>query len=415
MPSMDSAHALVIGIAKYQSLDIAPLPKTVTKDAKDIYSLLINPNICAYPPDNTKLLLDGDATQAAIRQELQTLTQKTNEYSIVFFYISSHGGRINLGESAASYLLPVDTGELSEASLNRTAISGDEFTEALSKIPARKAVVVFDCCHAADIGQLKGAEASPFQKGLPESYYQTLQSGRGRAILASSRGTEFSTVIPGAENSLFTQHLLAGLQGGALGSGGVIRILDLFNYLQPKVVADHPGQHPILKVEIEENFPIALYLGGKAPMLAPAQPLEDGYAYDVFISYRQQQPDKDWVRRTLKPKLEEQGLKVCIDYRDFRLGAPLVKEMERAVIESRYTLAVVSPAYFISNYTDLENVMAQHLGLEKSQHRLITLLREDCTPRLGMRSSIMLDMTYEEEFDTNMARLIDQLRQPPDA
>lgn len=415
MSSMDNAHALVIGIANYQSLDITPLPESVTKDAQDMYNLLINPNTCAYPSDNVKLLLDGEATQATIRQELEKLAQQTNEHSIVFFYISSHGGRIRSGEYAGSYLLPVDTKDLLGASLNQTAISGEEFTEALSKIPARKAVVVFDCCHAAGIGELKGDEAGDFKKGLPESYYQTLQSGRGRAILASSRETEYSTVMPGAENSLFTQHLLAGLQGGALGSGGVIRILDLFNYLQPKVTADQPGQHPILKVEIEENFPVALYLGGKAPMQPPPKPLEDEYVYDVFVSYRQQQPDKDWVRKTLKPRLEEQGLRICIDYRDFRLGAPMVKEMERAVIESRYTLAVVSPAYLTSNYTDLENVLAQHLGLEKSQHRLITLLREDCTPRLGMRSSVMLDMTYDEEFDMNMARLIHQLRQSPDA
>jgi len=411
---MNNAHALVIGIAKYKERDLR-LPVTVAKDAQDIYNVLINPNNCAYPADNVKLLLDGEATQAAIRRELEELARRADQHSIVFFYISSHGGRVKSGEYAGSYLLPVETDDFSGASLNRMAISGDELTEALGKIPARKVVVMFDCCHSAGLGQLKGTEANNVTKGLPESYYQTLQSGRGRAILASSREKEYSTVMEGAENSLFTQHLLAGLLGGALGSGGVIRILDLFNYLQPKVTADQPGQHPILKVEIEENFPVALYLGGKAPMPTPAQPLEEGYVYDVFISYRQQKPDKDWVRKTLKPRLEKQGLKVCVDYRDFRLGAPLVKEMERAVIESRYTLAVVSPAYLSSNFNDLEGVLAEHLGLEKSQRRLITLLREDCTPRLGMRSRVMLDMTYEEEFDENMARLVHQLRQSPDA
>ena len=35
--------------------------------------------------------------------------------------------------------------------------------------------------------------------------------------------------------------------------------------VQEKVVADQPNQRPVLKVELEENYPIVLYRGGKAP------------------------------------------------------------------------------------------------------------------------------------------------------
>ena len=55
--------------------------------------------------------------------------------------------------------------------------------------------------------------------------------------------------------------------------------------------------------------------------------------YDFFISYRHREPDKSWVRKTLVPALEAKGLRALIDYRDFRLGAPLVTEMARAVEE----------------------------------------------------------------------------------
>ena len=208
-------------------------------------------------------------------------------------------------------------------------------------------------------------------------------------ILASSRSTESSYVLPNAANSLFTQHLLTGLQGGAIGPGGVIRIFDLFDYVQPKVTAAQPNQHPIFKCEVEENFPIALYLGGKAPAPTPAAPPVDDYLYDVFISYRQQEPDKTWVRQTLQSRLEAEGLRVCLDYRDFRLGAPLVLEMARAVEQSRYTLAVLSPLYLESNFTELENVLAEHLGLEKSQRRLLAIMHQPCTPRLGIRARMM--------------------------
>jgi hypothetical protein len=411
MNTMNNAHGLVIGIANYRH--IRGLPPTVINDAKDIYQLLTDPNQCAYPPQNVQLLVDDVATQAALRQALANLAQRCSAESTVFFYLSSHGGRIESGPYAGEYLLPVDTLYTSDESVSRTAISGAELTTALRAIPARKVVVVFDCCHSGGIGQPKDPRVPEF-KAIPDNYYEALKSGRGRVILASSRDTEYSYVNPGASNSLFTQHLLAGMRGGAPGPGGVIRIFDVFNYLQPKVTNDQPAQHPIFKAEVEENFPIALYLGGKA--LEPTPPIvpADGFLYDVFISYRQQEPGKSWVRKALLPKLEAEGLKACIDHRDFRLGAPLVLEMARAVEQSRYTLAILNEAYLKSNFTELENVLAEHLGLEKSQRRLLAIMREPCTPRLGMRARLWLDITDDDEFELNLKRLVYELRQPPE-
>jgi hypothetical protein len=68
-----------------------------------------------------------------------------------------------------------------------------------------------------------------------------------------------------------------------------------------------------------------------------------------------------------------------------------------------------------SNFTELENVLAEHLGLERGQRRLLAVMREECTPRLSMRARLWLDMTDDEELDANVARLAYELRQPPDA
>jgi TIR domain len=112
----------------------------------------------------------------------------------------------------------------------------------------------------------------------------------------------------------------------------------------------------------------------------------------------------------LVPQLEALGLRVCVDYRDFRLGAVLIKEMERAVVTSRYTLAVLSPQYLQSNFTEFENLIAEHLGLEAGARRLLLVMREDCQPRLSLRSRLWLDMTDDEEFAENVARLGQELR-----
>jgi hypothetical protein len=134
--------------------------------------------------------------------------------------------------------------------------------------------------------------------------------------------------------------------------------------------------------------------------------------YDAFLSYRHLEPDRSWVRGTLERHLVDAGLRVFIDYRCFRLGAPLVLEMARAVEQSRYTVAVLTPAYLTSNYTELENVLAEHLGLEESQRRLLLLLREPCRPRLGLRARLQLDVTGDDPRE-QLDRLVDELRRDP--
>jgi hypothetical protein len=230
-------------------------------------------------------------------------------------------------------------------------------------------------------------------------------------------------VLPGAENSLFTQHLLAGLRGGAPGPGGVIRIFDLYDYVQPRVTGDQSNQHPIFKAEIEENFPVALYLGGKAATPIPTTFPADEYEYDVFVSYhkkdkkwiRNKKPDKTWDLETLVPRLEHEGLRVFGDWcPEWRIGPPWSFNAESAVKNSRYTLAVLSPDYLSSNWSEHETLLAEWLGLESSQYRLLPIMREECVPRLSIRMRSMLDMTDDDEFEMNIARLVYQIRQPPD-
>ncbi|GAG07607.1 unnamed protein product, partial [marine sediment metagenome] len=261
-----------------------------------------------YPSDNVQLLLDDQATQAAIRQALAKLASRSDQDSTAFFYISSHGGRLDSGPHAGEYLLPVDTVYTSGDSIAETAISGDEFTEALRAIQARKVLVIFDCCHSGGIGQPKDATV-PEMKTLPENYYDVLREGRGRAILASSRSSESSFVLSGAENSLFTQHLLAGLDGGIASDDGLIRIFDIFEYIQPRVTGDQSNQHPIFKAELEENFPVALYLGGQKGVVLKD---EEGFRHDAYISYVDKEPDSSRVWEKLVPKLEDADLRIAV-------------------------------------------------------------------------------------------------------
>jgi Caspase domain/TIR domain len=411
IPYFNDCHALVVGISGYQHL--RKLYKV--EDAPQIVAALTNPGLCGYSPANVQLLEEAGATREAILKGLADLARKAGPKSTVFLYFSGHGGRIEEGPLQGQYLLPVDAVYPTDDDLARTSISGTEFSDALKAIKASRLTVVLDCCHAGGLGEPKDAVVKTrVQNGLSEGYLEALKAGSDRVIIAATRSSDPAYVRQGARFGVFTGHFLDGLRGAARGDGGFIRILDLYTYVQQKVVLDQPNQHPILKVELAENFPIALYRGGQAPAPAPVERPADGFKYDVFVSYSAKGPDKTWVRKVFVPRLKKEGLTVFIDYLDSTLGAPIIHEMERAVVQSRYTVAVLSPSSIQDNFAEFEGILAQQLGLEQSQRRFIGLMRENCKPRLGVRARYYLDMTDDDEFDAGVARLVAQARQSPD-
>ena len=408
MPTMESAHALVIGIADYPH--VTKLPATVLDDARAVRDVLVDPQLCGYPTQNVQLLLDAAATREAILAAMAHLAEASDADSSVVIYVSSHGGRVDEGPAAGQYLIPVDAKPGAE--LPQTAISGEEFTEALRAIAARKVLVVFDCCHSGGIGQPKDIAGPQVKAGLSDTYYERLASGRGRAILSSSRDTEFSYVLPGASNSLFTEHLLAGLRGGIASEDGVIRVFDLFEFVQPRVTHDRPDQHPIFKADLEENFPVALYVGGTKGVVATD---DDGFRFDAYVSYVDREPDATWVWDVLVPRLEQKGLRVAVSGESADPGVPVVVSAERGISQSKRTLVVLSPAYLADGVTDFENVVAQSMGVREGSYRLLPIkiqpIDDDTLPiRLGMLST--LDFTRPARATREWERLTTALAGP---
>jgi hypothetical protein len=147
-------------------------------------------------------------------------------------------------------------------------------------------------------------------------------------------------------------------------------------------------------------------------MTGPTGPATARHTHDVFVSYRRQEPDRSWVTRRFVPALRTAGVRVFLDDDDFRLGEPLIEAMTRGVEVSRYTVAVLSHAYLVSSFTEIESLMAEHLGLENAQARLIGVMREHVTLRLSMRLRLWLDLTDDGDFDSGVARLARELSTP---
>lgn len=418
MPSFD-AHALVIGVSAYQKI-----PALSHKpDAEDIAAALMDPKLCGYPKENVRLLVQAEATRARILEELEALAKRTTEDSTVFVYFSGHGGRSEIDGAETCFLLPVDASARNVDELLATAVSGQQLSAGLRKMAASKVTVVLDCCSAAGVAEPRdgAAEAKPtvaaagtaaLSAQLSSESVALLSKGTGRAVLAASRTDGFAYAMPQARNGIFTGHLLAGLRGEAEGTGGVIRILDLYDYVQRHTREEHAAQRPVFKAEIEDNYPVALYRGGEAPEVKLAKSA-DGNEYDAFLSYAE--ADAEWVTNVVVPRLEELKIKLCLEERDFALGGVLIDEMERAVTTSRYTVCVLSPEYLESTFPRFQSDLGRFEAEESRTNCYIPLVRKPCKQPMSIRMLARLDVSKERLVDAALQRLAVELRKPPRA
>jgi hypothetical protein len=399
-----NAYGLVIGVAAYEH--VQPLPDSVTNDARSVAGLLADPAHCAYR--DVQLLVDDSATLSGFRNALKQLAKQCDSDSVALVYFSGHGGRIPTGKNAGEYLLPVDARHTSPQALAKTAISGEEFTKALRTLPARKVVVLFDSCHAGGVGEPKTAGETIFKAGLTSDYYEALRAGTGRAILASCRDTELSWVNRGAANSIFTTHLLAGLRGGAVCNNGLISIFDLFEYLQPRVTAEQPNQHPIFKSNLEENFPVAMYLGG-----AKGAGRSDGFRYDVYICFVG--PDAQYVWQTLAPALEQAGLKVAVSEDVEEAGVARVVGIERAIKQSKRIVVVLSENFLGDGWATFRESLAMTIGINEGNYRLLPVkIAEFDNSRLPerIRALVIRNLADPYRAEQQFKRLVEDLRGP---
>jgi len=247
----DQGHAIVVGVG-------ADLPNTIG-DAVGLTEILRDPERCAYPAGQIHLLTGEGASRNAILAALDTLAQSTNSQSTVLVYCSGHGYRAKASIGEAYYLLPYG---YDVQRLNKTAISGQEFTDKLRAIPAQKLLLLLDCCHASGVGDAKAPGLELAKSPLPPEATTLLAEGSGRVIIASSQEDELS--FAGRPYSAFTLALIEALAGtGVAKKDGYVRVADVALHTRQVV----PGrtrqrQHPILHFEQADNFVLAYYAGG---------------------------------------------------------------------------------------------------------------------------------------------------------
>ncbi|MGK7874645.1 MAG: caspase domain-containing protein [Xenococcaceae cyanobacterium] len=236
--TFNHGYALLIGVGEsaYSKLSLA----VTVKDTQSLYAALIDPNLCTYPDnqDHIRVLNDDKATRSAILDGLTWLKTKTETDSeaTALVYYSGHGW---LEKSNNHYYLLQH--DIDPFDIQSSALSSEDFTNALRQIQSERLLVVLDCCHAAGMATSKeGETVAPPQlpKGFSEvppseakGLIDALKQGKGRVVFTSSRGEQKSW-IKDQSNSIYTYHFLEALQGADNKPGETeVRVSNLMHYL----------------------------------------------------------------------------------------------------------------------------------------------------------------------------------------
>ena len=199
-------YALVIGITHYQSLESNDL-KFPASDAQALYRVLISKEAGAFPAENVHLLLDGDATLANIRKEVEEwlpAVAQPGDRVVVFF--AGHGFVAN----GRGYLAPWD---VRLSGLEESGYPMQTLGNVLAnRVKARWKAVFLDACHAGKINAETTNEqvSAQFDSAMAATQFLSFAATLGR-----EKSYEDPKLVTGF--GVFTYYLIKGLEGDADG------------------------------------------------------------------------------------------------------------------------------------------------------------------------------------------------------
>ncbi len=235
-------HLLLVGVAKYAgtTLDL----KYTAKDAADMAHALKQAGVQLFGADSVFVhLLTTDSvhkqpTKANIEAAFKTIADKAKAEDILVAFFSGHGTNYGDAEKSLFYFLTMEIGDFNLSDpwvRDQRAISSDELTRWINKVPAQKQVLIVDACNsgkvAEDIMRTGG-------KSLTSSQIRALELVKDRTgmfILSGSAADQKSFEASGFRQSLLTYSLLEGMKSGAALDAGNVDVIRLFQHAERRV------------------------------------------------------------------------------------------------------------------------------------------------------------------------------------
>jgi uncharacterized caspase-like protein len=228
-PEYGTSHAIVIGINRYEHE--GPLAFAVN-DAEGVAKALSEQ--FGFDPANIACLQDKNATRAAIMSAFMNLAKgHVHPDDRVLFFFAGHGHTED-GHRQTGFLIPQD-GTVEDLS---TLIRWDELTRNADLIQAKHILFLMDACYGGLAVHRRSARAgsSRFLSDiLQRRARQVLAAGKPDQVVSDGGGTR-------KDHSIFTAHLLDGLEGAAAMANGLITGNGLMKYVYEKVGTDPYSQ-----------------------------------------------------------------------------------------------------------------------------------------------------------------------------
>lgn len=236
-------YAVVIGVSDYKFQDAGLKNLSYADDdAQAIAAFLQTPTGGSFSSADIKLLINADASLAAVRSALNGTFKRAKSSDLIFVFIAGHGAPDPLASQNLYFLLS----DTKVVDMPRTAFPMNELKQMLdTQVTAQRVVVMIDTCHSAGVNQKTKTIVSGRQleqegdENNISNFFLTSQLFKqtGRAILTSSDVNEVSQEsAKWGNHGVFTWALLEGLKGKAdLNGDKFITTGELFQYTRANV------------------------------------------------------------------------------------------------------------------------------------------------------------------------------------
>lgn len=226
--------ALIIATFQYEDADLRRLVAPA-QDAEALQRVLSDPQIGGF---EVSTLLNRPAREVSAAVEDFSLGRARDD--LLFLYFSGHGLR---DENGRLYFATVDTHLLDHARPKKaTAVSATFVKDVLQSSNSRRQVLVLDCCYSGAFA------AGLLARGAPEvGVRDQFEAGRGLVVLTASNAIQQSFERADGEPSVFTRHLVRGVETGDadMDRDGQISLDELYEYVHDQVTVETPQQRPM--------------------------------------------------------------------------------------------------------------------------------------------------------------------------
>jgi tetratricopeptide (TPR) repeat protein/uncharacterized caspase-like protein len=240
-----NTYAVIVGISSYETTGIPQL-QYAHRDAQIFAEYLKSKAGGSLPEQNIRLLLNENATYAAIYDALNWLLDTCEKDDLVYFFFSGHGDMENNTIYKLGFLLSYNTPRVNYINNAVRVEDLNNIANTLSVTKHAKVILITDACHS---GKLAGSDFRG--SSLVGEQLRTVQSSEVRMSSCAPDQLSVEDQGWGGGRGVFSYYLVNGLEGLAdYSKDGTVTVNEIKQYLDTSLSGD-----PLLAQRSEKQTP----------------------------------------------------------------------------------------------------------------------------------------------------------------